>query len=266
VSQELGTERVRRVQLAILDAFDARCSELGLRYTLAYGTLLGAVRHSGYIPWDDDIDVMMPRAHFEALCRSGSIGDYPIHSWAADREWTLPYAKVSDPTTRVVEQSREPVTVGVNIDVFPVDEVSQLRLARTVHFAVCRALEGLRVLRVLSPRRDRDLWKRSALTILQPVARLIPGPALVALRTRLSRRPAASNRLAGVVVGSFPWAVPKRWLEDTERAVFEGRDLRVPANADGVLRRLYGNYEEMPPVEERHSHHAMTAYAVEETE
>jgi lipopolysaccharide cholinephosphotransferase len=265
VSQELDTEHVRKIQLAILDAFDAHCSTSGLRYTLAYGTLLGAIRHAGYIPWDDDIDVMMPRDDYEVLCRSASVGGYSVHSSTGNRDWRLPYAKVSDTTTRVVERTRDPVVVGVNIDVFPVDHVPQSALSRRLRFAVCRALEALGVLRILSPRPHRALWKRLCVGLVQPPARLVSGPTLAQLRTRVARSPAPSSRLAGVVVGSFPWAVPEEWLDDRNRGSFEGRDLRIPANADGVLRRLYGSYQTMPPVEDRETHHTMSAYALEES-
>ena len=67
---EISIDRVRAIQLEILASIDSFCQENGLRYALAYGTLLGAVRHKGYIPWDDDIDIMMPRPDYDVFIKS----------------------------------------------------------------------------------------------------------------------------------------------------------------------------------------------------
>ena len=256
----LGTEEIRRIQLGILDAFHAYCARVGLHYTLAYGTLLGAVRHGGYIPWDDDLDVMMPRADYESLCESDSLGPYRVWSPAVDPSWPLPYAKIADLGTRVAEDSLDAPGVGVNIDVFPIDGVPDGRLSHWWHGLTCRVFEALRALHSLTPRPGRSQARTLALHVLQPLVRLVPAPRLTSLRTAHATRWAASSTCAGVVVGSYPWSVPTTWLADTETAMFESRDCRVPARSHEILERLYGDYTQLPPEEQRTSHHAMTAY------
>jgi lipopolysaccharide cholinephosphotransferase len=260
VARALDTEEIRSIQLSILDALHARCEEDGLRYMLAYGSLLGAMRHSGYIPWDDDIDVMMPRADYDRLCAISSLGPFRVWSQVSHSEWPLPYAKVADLSTRVVEESRDATPVGVNVDVFPIDGVPSGRVSRIVHRLTCRAFEGLRVLHSLTPRPGRFAAKSAALGVLQPVVRLIPASTLTGWRTAHATRWPESEQRAGVVVGSYPWSVPTAWLIHPGTAVFESRTCRVPARPHDVLECLYGDYTRLPPEDQRTSHHAMTAY------
>lgn len=260
MSRELDIAGIRRIQLEILGAFDRHCSLSGLRYTLAYGTLLGAVRHAGYIPWDDDIDVMMPRADYDRLVESASIDRFEVRSLRHDRSWPLPYAKVCDTGTQVVEPTRSRVSYGVNIDVFPVDPVPQRRAFRAAHLAVCRVLACLHVLQTAVHRPGRCRFKSTTLRVAGPLLDRLPASSMAALRTWHARQTPPRSGLAGVVVGSFPWQVPQDWLLDTHHGCFEGREWPLPANSDGVLTALYGDYRVLPPSDRQVSHHAIRAY------
>lgn len=121
----LNLQEIQSVLLGILKDVDAFCRENGLQYSLAYGTLLGAVRHHGFIPWDDDIDIMMPRADFDRFVRLyRDRGPFRCLYNAAEpgHRFISCYAKVEDTRTLSIEKKRKGIfEFGLNLDVFPVD-------------------------------------------------------------------------------------------------------------------------------------------------
>ena len=125
MGKEIDIKELREIQLGILDKIHAFCMERGIRYSLGGGTLLGAVRHKGYIPWDDDVDIMLPRPDYNRFLKEFD-GQYPhlrIQNAFTDPEYILPFSKVIDDRTMLEERvsEKEIRKSGVFIDVFPVD-------------------------------------------------------------------------------------------------------------------------------------------------
>ena len=119
---------VQKVQLEILLEFDRICRKHGLKYLLFAGTLLGAVRHKGFIPWDDDIDVCMLRGDYErflTVCKDELSAELFLQTTDTDREYPLQFAKLRKNNTRFVEKSMSDLKIhhGVFIDIFPLDNV-----------------------------------------------------------------------------------------------------------------------------------------------
>ncbi|MDR2474293.1 MAG: LicD family protein, partial [Bacteroidales bacterium] len=129
--EKTALRRLQLVELAILDEFARRCEAHGLRYFLAYGTLIGAVRHKGFIPWDDDVDVGMPREDYEKfilLCKKDQGGQFYLQEYRTYQKYWHIYAKFRKNNTRKIEADPPPPEPGehrgINIDIFPYDEVS----------------------------------------------------------------------------------------------------------------------------------------------
>lgn len=117
---------IKPLLLEALIKFDEICKDNNLRYSLAYGTLIGAVRHKGFIPWDDDIDVVMPRDDYEKLLSLRyNDGRYEIKSSRYNKNYFYTFAKLSDNSTYVVENSRDGQDIGLYVDIFPFDYVSE---------------------------------------------------------------------------------------------------------------------------------------------
>ena len=139
------TTELQNKILPILVELDRICRLHGLRYYMIGGTLIGAVRHQGFIPWDDDIDVGMPREDYmKLLSLSGDLRDqYAIHHHGNDSGYIYPYAKIYDRTTTVTEGLVRPFTRGVWIDVFPLDGAYPPGLRRSVHIGLIEILKRL---------------------------------------------------------------------------------------------------------------------------
>ncbi len=120
-------QELRQIQMGILDEVHQFCEANGLRYFLSSGTLIGAVRHKGYIPWDDDIDIYMPRQDYEQFLQtySDTKGTYRAINPATEPHYYYTFAKVVDQRTRMVEKETEGYEIGVYMDIFPVDYVTE---------------------------------------------------------------------------------------------------------------------------------------------
>ncbi len=259
---ELSTEELRGVQLTVLSEFDRLCRQHRLTYYVTYGTLLGAIRHGGYIPWDDDVDVMMPRADYDRLTATFAVAP-PLHlrldSPATRPGWPFPYAKISDDRTEVFEPLAEPLPLGVNLDVFPLDPVPEGPLVRMLQARVLHLLLWAVELRYIATERGRGWHRPASLAVVKPLLHLVPARLLVAAVTRLARVGGRGAGWVGVRVGSYDWSVPAAALGTPQEITFDDLQLLGPADPHAVLTAMYGDYRQLPPVPERVSHHAFIA-------
>lgn len=263
-SAELTSEEARGVQLDVLRALDRVCSEHGLTYFLAFGTLIGAMRHEGFIPWDDDIDVHMPREDYERLAELAAGGALPDHlalTSYRDRTSVYPFFKLVDTRTRVeesfigVEQN-----LGLWVDIFPLEHVD----AADRHLRATRR-KALRFVwdRYVAASDPRFATSRRAALVkrlIYPVTRRLD-------LYSIARRSDDFARNANVEHAEKPCYVmlvdndmdnnihrPED-LFPTRRALFEGEMLPVPARAEEVLTNRYGDWRRVPPPEERQVAH-----------
>ena len=136
----MASYEIRPLQLRILEilqTIDSVCKERGLRYYIIAGTLLGAVRHKGFIPWDDDLDIAMPRPDYEALKKNASAW-FPKHfefiNGEDDERFPFMFSKIQDDNTTLLERKHVKNLGGVFVDVFPLDGVPEKGWGRTLHF------------------------------------------------------------------------------------------------------------------------------------
>ena len=140
-SIDMATYDIRPLQLRILRillAVQKVCEEHNLRYFIIAGTLLGAVRHKGFIPWDDDLDIAMPRRDYDLLCQHASEwlpAPYEMVSFETDPEnYPLPFAKIQDASTTLIERMHLKYLGGIYIDLFPLDGMPKSTILRRLHF------------------------------------------------------------------------------------------------------------------------------------
>lgn len=257
--QPLTDAELRQVQLAALDSLLDWCQQQGLDCVAAYGTLLGAVRHQGYIPWDDDIDVMMPRAHYERLRAARTIGDLVVGGSARDADYPYLNVTVWNPDTSVVKDNFYDAECGVGVDVFPMDYV--VSGPRRVAQRLCiRGVAATLTLQSILPAKGRSSTKNLIIRVVGPVARLVHRRRVLGCLDRLARSSSSGEEM-GVLIGSYQWSAPKGDLLTGRALSFEGRSLPGPAEPHRILRVLYGpDFMTPPPREAQQSHHGFVAY------
>ncbi len=235
-----------------LDAHD-------LRYFLAYGTLLGAVRHHDIIPWDYDIDIQMPRPDFErflALSAKEPVAPHiTVYSWENTRNFYLPFVKVCDNRTRLIitKTKHTHIPLGVWVDIFPIDGAvadmqENLRIQHAVRDWIYKANTAFIVPQNLKetlyqiPARLRNIFKPAAVYIRKAceVAKAHPFESAEYVGTLVSLGEDAEHQVA-----------PKADFADSVRMPFGEFEYSIPVGYEAVLRREYGDYMQLPPEEKR---------------
>lgn len=263
---KLTRSELRAAQTEILSAFADFCVTNQLRYFLYAGTLLGSVRHEGYIPWDDDIDVVMPRRDYDRLhliaSQQQAINGFSLCSPMTAPGFPFPFAKVADNKgTLSVEDDDVDYRIGINIDVFPLDGWPAGILSRWVHGKSLSLLRALMYLHHMTPEFTRADLRESLLALAKPVAKLISLDWLIRrASSRASRYPAEESTHVGVVVWGYPERAGAQAYSGADELCFEKRRYRVPSGYEAVLTAKYGNYMRLPPPELRVPPHAIEAF------
>jgi len=259
-------EEVRGVQLESLVQFAEWCQAHDLRFHLAFGTLLGAVRHGGFIPWDDDVDLAMPRRDYERFCRlfpANPPGRLVLGSLANRHGWPLPFAKVWDDRTVVEEHSQLELNAGVGLDVFPIDSVHSHGVRRTGRLVLTRATRALQALCSALPRSGRVRMKALLLALAGPLVRLVGAHHLASARNRVASQYLGQADHSSILVGPYLWSAPTPNVVETGHLRFEGLDLPAPADPSAVLGAIYGDYMTPPAASKQVTHHLITAVWIE---
>lgn len=267
MGQELTTRQMQMVSLEILKKVADWCQELNLRYCLAYGTLIGAIRHKGFIPWDDDVDIMMPRPDYDKLLaflaeHPERLGNLKVFNPQTCPQYPYMITRISDVRYHIVAENEEPYGLGVFIDIYPYDG-----LGNTMEEALRYGLKGDR----LSSLCYQATRRRYAVeTTTSTVRKLLKLPAF--LVAKLCGKNIFQKKLESLArqkdydrseyVGCVVWLsggkrdiFSRSWFDSYVEVPFEKYVFRVPEAYDKVLRHFYGDYMQLPPENERIGHH-----------
>ena len=257
-------EERHSVLLNLLVQFDSLCKDLDVRYMLAYGTLLGAVRHKGFIPWDDDVDVMMTREEYDKfISRYTLVEDarYKFISREIDPNYFSPLAKYYDDNTILVQKygQRENKNYGIYLDVFIIDALSD-NVKEAIHH-IDRA-EKIRFYWALSVKSfsagSKSLLTRVARVPVILACRLVGRQYFLNKYYRIAQEYRYKNtNHCGVVIygeGFKKEYFENKLYEDICFLSFEGFDLPAPKDYDRYLSQMYGDYMSIPKDAERKVH------------
>lgn len=265
--KEIVGDELKHVQLDILKHVDGFCRKHSIRYFMSGGSLIGAIRHKGFIPWDDDIDIMMLRPDYEKFIAEYSEKDssyYRVHSSRLDKHFTLPYAKVDNSKTVLIEHIEHPLSIGVNIDVFPIDIIPQDKEEQKRIFNNFMKQMMLFSLKQVSLNKDRTFFKNVFLFFSHIFLKPLSLSTIVSRIEKNAMRyiNEESPKYCGVAV----WGYGIREVNllsnysTALEAPFEDMVVTIPVGYDNYLRGVYGDYMQLPPEEKRVTHHDFEAY------
>lgn len=264
--KRLTQKELQAISLEILKDVDAFCKANGIPYSMAYGTLLGAVRHKGFIPWDDDVDIVMLRADYERFCREYKSDRYQLFCSARNSDAFVAYARVADMTDTesrtYIPWAGKVQNQGVRIDIFPLDyapddEQEQLQqhklfctlydFSNRVRKANMLPLPGLplkfQIKRIVHANRfNRRLARQSGEEVAGWLELLMR--KLCAAPTKHLSQYACPDR------NIREWFDVEDFKNLTELP-FEDASFSASANYDKVLTEWFGDYMQLPPEKDR---------------
>lgn len=280
--RKITMDEMKSIELEMLKDVAAFCDKNHIRYYLCGGTLLGAVRHKGFIPWDDDIDIIMPRPDYLKFVSTynGATERYYVKSIENDPQYWRTFAKVFDARTFLKEDaiSVEKPGNAVFIDIFPSDGLPPSRWKQRILFKEQEFLNFLYHGSAWTYTRShkyndsksqfakakgiiRTILKFVAVTVLHP----LPTRKLIRIiNANASKYPFdESEEVAAIVDCAYGGArerISRAKYAPRIEFDFEGCKFWGPAGYEEYLTHLYGNYMEMPPVDRRVTHHDFEAY------
>ena len=266
--KKLDNAAMRKIQLEILDEVHTFCEQNNIQYSLSGGTLLGAIRHQGYIPWDDDIDIMMPRPDYDRFLASYSSQRNHVIDLAKLNHCEEMFAKISRKGTAMIDHSFGRNLYGVNIDLFPIEGCPTTEVANYVseitHLKQ-RITQVIPYFKIVSKKRwiwwIKCLLKRLLYWNFKPISKLKKQ-----LNQRVQCFDFNNSELVGAVLGSYgiKEVMPRTACDRYVDLPFENRKFRAIEGYETYLRNLYGDYMQLPPIEKRVSHHFYDAYIIED--
>lgn len=260
--KKLNLKDRHRISLSILIQIDRLCREEGIEYFAAYGTLIGAVRHKGFIPWDDDIDIWVKWKDYHRLIELvQQRTQYRIVNLETDPNVPILFTKISDRNTVVKSTKKENDSFkrGISIDVFPLCDLEESKVFRVEFkillffnklFSSYRRLVGApasvkgRIIKISCSllnwlHMGQKFWRKK-------IERFFTKSGLNGKAKKLFHPYSIHHKRHN--------AYPKSWFEGSIDLPFEEMKVRCPVEYDRVLREIFGDYMKLPPVEEQVGH------------
>lgn len=249
-------EEIKNILLDIMTDLDRFCRENNLRYSLAYGSLIGAVRHKGFIPWDDDIDILMPRSDYQVLLEKYNHPYYAIQCQEKDFLFPLNYAKLGDIRTTTIDQFGNVFPIAV--DIFILDGLSDSLSIAEKSVNIVKRQSRIWSSQVFTRHLDfkkKYGFKKNLLIAASRAAHLfISEKKLVKRILQFKQRyPIDDSKYCASLTGWCTIYDSEKMLKYTD-APFENKIFRRFEDFDYHLKIIFGDYMKLPPENERYNH------------
>ncbi|ORJ28276.1 phosphorylcholine transferase LicD [Streptococcus oralis] len=266
--RKLSIEEAKKIELDILDFIDSFCKENGINYCINYGTLIGAIRHKGFIPWDDDIDLSMTRKNYEKFIQlfSEKQSKYKLLSLETDDQYFNNFIKIVDPTTKIIDtRNTKTYDSGIFIDIFPMDTFNDSKVVD-----ICYKLESFKLLSfskhkniVYGDSKLKDLIRSFFWFLLRPIS---PSYFAIQIEKQIQKYRVKDGKYIAFIPSKFKEkeVFAKEVFEDFIEVPFEHLMLPAPKQYDAILKQYYGDYMTLPPKEKQFYSHEFEAYKLED--
>lgn len=258
MSENVDIEDIHNALLEILIDFDRICRKHNLTYYMLGGTLLGAVRHHGFIPWDDDIDVGMPRADYERFIRLPQI-EFPqrLQVWnlhKAPKKYMFNFSKLVDIETSMIPIENPNYTIGVFLDIFPIDGTSKYVFFRKMQVKLIQFFQVLRSYKYLSKQNEITSLKSLYMKSLSIIFSNHIHDLIDMLVTKFDF---STSLYVGNLLGVYgkKEIMSKYIFGNPVELEFEGYSFYAPQEYDLWLKNVYGDYMVLPPMDKRQMPH-----------
>ncbi len=262
--RRMSPEETKECQIDILDFVHEFCERNNIKYWLDCGTLLGAVRHGGYIPWDDDIDIGMLREDYEKFISTfnNESQRYACYNIENNPEFEYPFAKVLDTETVLYEPDESGLKLYVNIDIFIYDNAPDDPRLQKAMFKKRDKYVYCRYFRYSKGKASGGIFKKISVKIMYSVLKHFPVGYFEKKIIKNARKyEAYKTSLMGNFTGTDRFVCDKSCFRECIWMEFEGKSYRAPIEYDKYLKALYNDYMQLPPEEKRVSHHSYIAYS-----
>jgi len=263
--RQLNEEEIKEIELGVMDYIHNLCEKENINYSLAYGTLLGAVRHKGYIPWDDDVDISLKRDEYDKLYQAVLRDNDPIYkvaSWENDSRYPYPFYRVYDART-VYENNyiENDIDLGICVDVFPFDYYADVN-KEMVKLDTYRRLSVYTLYGIHSKNAGLKNIIRYLLVLVFRLTRVKTWNKKMNLLSMQANDNDSIDYLMENKRTSTKFE--KTLLDKVMDSPFEDRTYKIPEASHQILSAIYGDdFMEIPPVEKRVKHDDFVAYIKE---
>ena len=262
-NKELSLKEIQQGSFEVLKEIKKICDENNIIYYLIYGTLLGAVRHKGFIPWDDDIDIMMPRKDYERFVKycikhKKDLEPFQLIHYKTNKNYIYPIARMSDSRYKIVDNIKD-YGLGLFVDIYPFDGIDDNDLEYIDEVYKIDQSEMIAG-RIENIQQDESFFKNLYINHLKKVG-------VSSILKDLDKKAQKYSYEKSDKVKCTCWeiktikSIDKKFIDKGERELtFNNISFRVPYDYDKVLKLYYNDYMKLPPENERIGHHNYKAY------
>lgn len=269
----IDSKNQKKIMIEILKYFDSKCRENNINYSLIGGSLIGAIRHNGIIPWDDDVDVILTKKNYEKIINilmNDNHSKYKLLTHETCNEYFFPFPKLIDTTTYVVEpMSKKQISeYGIYIDIFCYNNISDNEKEKK------RFIRKLKIINGLISRKKLDIrkngFKKTVISFSRNVLSLLIGYNRLIKMQNNHLKKYEKNRTK-YAISNWPIYSSNRELQLSENlneyidVSFENIKAMIFKNYDSILKTTFGDYMLVPPEEDRVSH-GLQAYWKDQNE
>lgn len=256
--------KAQLLMLKILKEVHKICEENNIKYFLSDGTLIGAIRHQGFIPWDDDLDIGMLREDYEKFCKIAPqilSENFILQNFQTDKGYGLQFGKVILKNTVWIEKVAKNTNrqwSGIYIDIFPYDNITENKKKQKLINRLYIFIQGLILIKFkyINISNYESMAKKLKYVLKKIYLCTISKKLLIYIRDSICKRYLNKSKTLVTKYGGnfYKNQNPYNFYKDLTLQNFEDTSFYIPKNYDKILKNLYGNYMEIPPIEKQRQH------------